>query len=485
MAEGVRGTRPMGEKRKVLVVDDDRRILDLLREFLHRMGMEVTTAASAPEALACMEKGELDVLLTDLVLPGADGLELLERISRMSMPPVAIVLTGHGSIESAVKAMRLGAFDYITKPIHLEEIRMVVQKALSFRQLRKENLQLRQQLRDKYRFENLIGHSHAMQSIQKMVERVADTDSTVLIFGESGTGKELVARALHYNSHRRERPLVVVNCSAIPPDLLESELFGHEQGAFTGAVRTRIGKFESAQGGTVFLDEIGDMSPHLQAKLLRVLQEHEIERLGGNSPLRVDVRIIAATHRNLEEAIKEGRFREDLYYRLNVIPIRVPPLRERKSDIPLLVQHFVEKFNAARGKRLAGFSKEAIEVLMNYSWPGNVRELEHLVERMVILQGEGVVEASQLPPPYSEAAQKKAQPGPLLPEEGMDLPAWVKETERALILQALERCGGVKNKAAKLLGINRTTLVEKMRRLGLPLKNRGNFDDQPNVSSNN
>lgn len=476
MKEAGRG-QPVAEKKKILVVDDDRRILELLREFLQRMGMEVLTAASGPEALVCMEKAELDVLLTDLVLPGLDGLELLERMNRMPMPPVAVVLTGHGSIESAVRAMRLGAFDYITKPIHMEEIRIVLQKAISFRQLRRENLQLRQQLREKYRFENLIGHSQAMQSIQKMVERVADTDSTVLIFGESGTGKELVARALHYNSHRRERPLVVVNCSAIPQDLLESELFGHEQGAFTGAVRTRIGKFESAQGGTVFLDEIGDMSPHLQAKLLRVLQEHEIERLGGNSPLRVDVRIVAATHRNLEELIREGRFREDLYYRLNVIPIRVPPLRERKSDIPLLIHHFVEKFNVARGKTLAGFGREAVEALMDYSWPGNVRELEHLVERMVILQGEGTVEAGDLPPPYCRAAQRQAEAGPVLPEEGMDLPGWMREAERALILQALGRAGGVKNKAAQLLGIHRTTLVEKMRRLGLPLKNRASSDE--------
>ncbi len=473
----------MGEKKKVLVVDDDRRVLELLREFLQRMGLEVTTAATGPDALAIIEKGDLDVLLTDLVLPGIDGLELLESLGRMPMPPVAVVLTGHGSIESAVRAMRLGAFDYITKPLHLEEIRIVLKKALGFGQLRRENLQLRQQLRDKYRFENLIGHSQAMQSVQRMVEKVADTDSTVLIYGESGTGKELVARALHYNSHRRDRPLVVVNCSAIPQDLLESELFGHEQGAFTGAVRTRIGKFESAQGGTVFLDEIGDMSPQLQAKLLRVLQEHEIERLGGGSPIRVDVRIIAATHRNLEEAIKEGHFREDLYYRLNVIPIRVPPLRERKSDIPLLIQHFVQRFNVARAKRLEGFSQQAVEILMNYSWPGNVRELEHLVERMVILQGEGMVEASHLPPPYLDAGGKKTQTAPVLPEEGMDLPAWIRDAERSLILQALERAGGVKNKAASLLGIQRTTLVEKMRRLGLGLKNRGISDEGKKISS--
>ena len=462
------------ERKKILVVDDDRRILDLLRDFLQRLGMEVSTASTGPKALARLQRGDLDVLLTDLVLPGADGLELLEHLGRMPMPPVAIVLTGHGSIESAVRAMRLGAFDYITKPLHLEEIRIVLQKALNFRQLSRENLQLRQQLKEKYRFENLIGHSQAMLSIQRMVERVADTDSTVLIFGESGTGKELVARALHYNSHRRERPLVVVNCSAIPQELLESELFGHEQGAFTGAVKTRIGKFETAQGGTVFLDEIGDMSPHLQAKLLRVLQEHEIERLGGGSPLRVDVRIIAATHRNLEEAIREGRFREDLYYRLNVIPIRVPPLRERTSDIPLLIQHFVERFNAAKGKKLEGFTKGAMDLLERYPWPGNVRELEHLVERMVILHGEGFVDAGDLPEPYADRSREQAGSGPVLPEQGMDLPGWMREAERSLILQALERSGGVKNRAARLLGVHRTTLVEKMRRLGLPLGNRGN-----------
>lgn len=467
----------MMEGRKILVVDDDRKILDLLRDFLQREGMEVVTAASGPEAADILEKGEVDLLLTDLILPGTDGLQLLQRLSQMPMPPVAIVFTGHGSIESAVQAMRLGAFDYITKPLHLEEIRIVVQKALGFRQLKRENVRLRQQLRDKYRFENLIGHSQAMQGVQSMVERVADTDSTVLIFGESGTGKELVARALHFNSHRRDRPLVVVNCSAIPQELLESELFGHEQGAFTGAFRSRVGKFEAAQGGTVFLDEIGDMSVHLQAKLLRVLQEHEIERLGGTRPIRVDVRIIAATHRNLEEAIAQGRFREDLFYRLNVIPIRVPPLRERISDIPLLVQHFLERFNETRRKNLAGFSPKAMEALMRYHWPGNVRELEHLVERMVILQGEGVVELEDLPEPYRQTPQRDPWLRLELPAQGMDLDAWFRDAERYLISQALERSGGVRNKAARLLGIHRTTLVEKMKRLGLSPKGKDAISD--------
>lgn len=455
------------EGKKILVVDDDKRIIELLKDFLVKHGAEVLTASCASEAMGLMEQVEVDVLLTDLVLPDLDGLQLLERLKDITTPPVAVVFTGHGSISSAVQAMKLGALDYITKPFHLEEIRIVLEKALGFRQLKRENVQLKQQLRDKYRFENLLGHSEGMQAVKRMVERVADTDSTVLIIGESGTGKELVARALHYNSRRKERPMVVVNCSAIPQELLESELFGHEQGAFTGAVRTRIGKFESAHGGTVFLDEIGDMSPHLQAKLLRVLQEHEIERLGGNRPIKVDVRVIAATHKNLEEAIRQGEFREDLYYRLNVIPIRIPPLRERVSDIPVLVNHFLEKFNLSKGKRLKGFTSRAMEALMSYHWPGNVRELEHLVERMVVLQGEGVVDLEDLPSPYSDASTRAETAGMRLPQEGMNLPEWMKKMERSLVLQALERSGGVKSKAAQLLGIHRTTLVEKMRRLGL------------------
>lgn len=460
--------------RKILVVDDDRRILDLLKDFFEKKGAQVITVTNSLDAITALEQLEIDVMLTDLVLPGGDGLQLLERLQEMSMPPVSIVFTGHGSIKSAVQAMKLGALDYITKPFHLDEMALVVEKALGFRQLKRENVQLRQQLREKYRFENLVGHSQAMQAVKQLVEKVADTDSTVLIYGESGTGKELVARAIHFNSQRRERPMVVVNCSAIPRDLLESELFGHEQGAFTGAVRTRIGKFEAAQGGTVFLDEIGDMSPALQAKILRVLQEHEIERLGGNRPIKVDVRVVAATHRNLEEAIKRGTFREDLYYRLNVIPIRIPPLRERVSDIPLLIQHFVERFNQAKGKRLLGFSPEAIKALSRYPWSGNVRELEHLVERMVVLQEEGMVELKDLPPPYCEEGPYSEQTDLRLPEGGMDLSEWMRNAERSFILQALQRSEGKRSVAAKLLRIHRTTLIEKMRRFGLlPYQRKG------------
>ncbi len=453
---------------KILVVDDDLRVLELLGDFLRGQGMEVTLADNGREALACLEKEHYDVILTDLKMPGIGGLEILERLRQLSSPPMSIVCTGYGSIDSAVQAMRLGAFDYITKPLRLEEIRLVLEKALTFRQLHCDNVQLRKQLKEKYRFENLVGHSRTMQEVFRLVERVADTDSTVLIYGESGTGKELVARALHFNSSRRERPLVVVNCSAIPQELLESELFGHEQGAFTGAIRTRIGKFEMADGGSVFLDEIGDMSPVLQAKLLRVLQEQEIERLGGSRPIRVNVRIIAATHRNLQEAIAQGRFREDLYYRLNVIPIQIPPLRERLSDIPLLIEHFVGVFNRSKGKDLEGFSPEALDALMRYQWPGNVRELEHLVERMVILKGEGMVRREDLPEPYKGATGIEASaPQAILPEEGAHLPHWLRVMERSLLLQALERSGWVRQKAANLLGINRTTLVEKMKKLGI------------------
>jgi DNA-binding NtrC family response regulator len=476
--------------RKILVADDDPRILELLRDFLQGLGLQVTSAPDGREAMGWLERGDFDVLLTDLMMPVVDGLQLLEHLAQMNNAPTAIVLTGHGSIESAVHAMRLGAFDYITKPLHLEEIRMVLERALSFRQLWRENTQLRQQLKEKYRFENLVGQSEAMLGVLRLVERVADTDSTILIFGESGTGKELVARALHFNSRRRERPLVVVNCSAIPQDLLESELFGHEQGAFTGAIRARVGKFEAAHGGSLFLDEIGDMSPNLQAKLLRVLQGQEFERVGGSRPVRVDVRIIAATHRDLDGAMREGSFREDLFYRLNVIPIHIPPLRERTSDIPLLLRHFQDLFNRVKGRRVEGFEPEAVSALMRYPWPGNVRELEHLVERMVILHGEGTVGLKDLPEPYRAHSARQAPSRLQLPEAGISLPQWLQETERTLIVQALDRCGWVRNRAAQVLGIHRTTLVEKMRKLGLLNEGSarpsgdGRLTPPPPVSSN-
>ncbi len=380
----------------------------------------------------------------------------------------AIVMTGHGSIESAVEAMRKGATDYITKPVTLDQLRIVVKKALEVQRLQRENLLLRHQLKSKYRFENLVGTSSAMQQVFQLIEKVADAESTVLILGESGTGKELVARAIHFNSHRAEKSLIPVNCGAIPESLLESELFGHERGAFTGAARTRMGRFELANGGTVLLDEVGDMSPALQVKLLRVLQEHSFERVGGTKSIRVDVRIIAATNRNLEEAVTRGEFREDLYYRLSVIPLTLPPLRERKEDIPLLLQYFMDQFNRMRDRKLQGFSRNALHMLMNYHWPGNVRELENLVDRLVVLKGQGIIEPEDLP----EKMRVTLTPAPPasaveIPEEGFCLDIAVREFERELILRALEKADGVKNKAAQLLGIKRTTLIEKLKRHSL------------------
>jgi transcriptional regulator with PAS, ATPase and Fis domain len=342
-----------------------------------------------------------------------------------------------------------------------------VEKALKFRQLERENLVLKQQLRKKYRFENFIGDSKPIQKVFELIERVADTDSTVLITGESGTGKELIAKAIHYNSYRRDNPMIVINCGAIPEELLESELFGHEKGAFTGAHKMRVGRFELANGGTIFLDEIGDMSPNLQVKLLRVLQEQKFERVGGTRTLQIDVRIIAATNKNLISAVNKGTFRQDLYYRLNVIPIKVPPLRLRKSDIPLLVDFFVKKFNKQKRKRMSGFVPEALDALLAYSWPGNVRELENLVERLIILANSDQIEIDDIPGSVKGKSGRFESIEVKIPKDGIVFDQAVEEYEKKLILQALSETNWVKTKAAKLLNINRTTLIEKMKKKNL------------------
>ena len=397
-----------------------------------------------------------------------DGFQVLAHLQRVSSSTSTIVVTGHGSIESVVEAMKNGAADYLTKPVACDQLRIVVKKALDVRRLQQENRLLRHQLKTKYRFENLVGTSPAMQQVFQLIEKVADAESTVLILGESGIGKELVARAIHFNSHRAEKSLVPVNYGAIPESLLESELFGHERGAFTGAVRTRMGRFELANGGTIFLDEVGDMSPALQVKLLRVLQEQNFERVGGTKSVRVDVRIIAATNRNLDEAVARGEFREDLYYRLSVIPLNLPPLRERKEDVPLLLQHFMEQFNRLRDRKLRGFSPRVLHMLTNYHWSGNVRELENLVDRMVVLKGQGLVEPEDLPEKMRTAwtPTPPAMTGEI-PDEGFCLDIAVREFERELISRALQKAEGVKNKAAQLLGIKRTTLIEKLKRHSL------------------
>ncbi|MDT8273312.1 MAG: sigma-54 dependent transcriptional regulator, partial [Desulfomonilia bacterium] len=360
----------------ILIVDDERQNREYLSEILSEEGYAVTLASDGKEALERLSQDLFHVVLTDLQMPHIDGLGVIQHLVEKKLTTIGIIYTGYGSVKTAVEAMKLGAFDYLTKPFKADEIRVVVKKALDHLALQKENTYLKQQLKTRYKFENIIGSSEKMQKVFSMIDKVAATDSTVLVLGESGTGKELVARALHYNSSRSQNPFVPVNCGAIPEELLESELFGHEKGAFTGAFRARIGRFELAHEGSIFLDEISEMSPNLQVKLLRVIQEREFERVGGVKSIRADVRIIAATNKILEEEVERGRFREDLYYRLNVIPIHLPPLCERTEDIPLLIRHFLEKSPYGNTPRKKVFSKKALAALTQYRWPGNVRELE-------------------------------------------------------------------------------------------------------------
>jgi len=450
---------------KILIVDDDLEILEIMAEILREGGYSVDTAAGGLEAIRYIDAEFYDLVITDLKMPEVDGMIVLKHVVDQSSDTMCIILTGYGSIQNAVEAIKVGAFQYITKPIKSAEILTVVEKALGYKHLERENILLRQQLKKKYRFENFVGDSRPIQKVFELIEKVADTDSTVLITGESGTGKELIAKAIHYNSYRRDNPMVVINCGAIPEALLESELFGHEKGAFTGAHKARIGRFEMANGGTVFLDEIGDMSPNLQVKLLRVLQEHQFERVGSTKTIKVDVRIIAATNMNLISAVDKSTFREDLYYRLNVIPMRVPPLRHRKSDIPLLIDFFIKKFNREKRKYVTGFTSEATDILLDHDWPGNVRELENLVERVVILSNGDEVGLEDIPESIKEGTKTIDHVKVAIPKRGgIPFDDAVEEYEKQLILQALSEANWVKTKAARLLNMNRTTLIEKMKR---------------------
>jgi DNA-binding NtrC family response regulator len=449
---------------RILVVDDDPEIREGVADVLRQAGYDVDDAKDGKKAIKCIETGSYDLVLTDLNLPKVDGMKVLRHVLDESPDTICIILTGFGTIKGSVEAIKMGAFDYISKPVKSDEIVIVVEKALKYRHLERENILLKQQLRKKYQFENFIGDSKPIQKVFELIEKVADTDSTVLITGESGTGKELIAKAIHYNSYRRDNPMVVINCGAIPEELLESELFGHEKGAFTGAHKMRVGRFELANGGTIFLDEIGDMSPNLQVKLLRVLQEQKFERVGGTRTLEIDVRIIAATNKNLINAVNRGSFRQDLYYRLNVIPIRVPPLRHRKSDIPLLIDFFFKRIDPRKRNGIDGFSSKAEDALVAYDWPGNVRELENMVERMSILASGDKIELEDVPDSIKGKGAKIESIEVTIPKDGIVFDQAVEEYERKLILEALNETNWVKTKAAKLLNINRTTLIEKMKK---------------------
>jgi two-component system, NtrC family, response regulator AtoC len=457
----------MSKITRILLIEDDelgRRTLEML---LKSAGYSVGTAGTGCEALEMLAVEHFELIVSDLLLPDMSGLDILQH-SRIHSPSTeVIVITGHASAQTAVTAMKEGAFDYITKPINFEELKIVVSKALEKQRLVSENIYLRKQLNERFEFSHIIGESPIMKKLFERMTRITRTDSTVLITGESGTGKELVARALHFNGTRKDRPFIAVNCGAIPETLLESELFGHVRGSFTGAIRDKAGKFEAANNGTIFLDEIGTMPQLLQTKLLRVLQEQEVERIGSNKPIKLDVRVISATNLDLENQVKIGHFREDLFYRINVIPLHLPPLRERKQDIIALVWKFLHKYCQLMGRTTMTISKQALEMLEAHSWPGNVRELENLVERLVALTEGDSIQVDDLPMALCINARPENSLALELTEKGIDMVPYIASIESRLINQAIDLSGGVKAKAALLLGINRTTLVEKMKRLKL------------------
>ena len=455
---------------RILVVDDEPSMREFLGILFEKEGHTVALAGSGEAALARLEEDEFDLVVTDLKMAGLDGLEVVERVKRVAPDTQVVVITAFATTETAVEAMKRGAYDYVMKPFKVDAIKVVVAKALEKRALLRENVSLKAQLEARYSFGRLIGKSPAMQQVYDLIEKVAPTRTNILVTGESGTGKELVARALHYNSPRKRKPLVVVNCGAIPETLIESELFGHERGAFTGAVRSRTGMFEAAHGSTILLDEIGELPPPMQVKLLRVLQDRRVKRVGGSTETEVDVRVIAATNRPVEQDVADGRFREDLFYRLNVIQIRLPPLRDRREDIPLLVRHFLEQHREEAGKPgVGGFSKEAMAALLAHPFPGNVRELANLVERAVTLTTEGEIGPDVLP--LSGGLRRAGHGRPdgerELPAEGVDLEELVGDLERRLLLQALRRTGGVRKEAAKLLRITFRSIRYRLDKHGI------------------
>ena len=448
----------MAEPFRVLVVDDEPAQRELVAGFLAKQGFEVSQAADGEAALVRFKQEPFDLVLTDQKMPGLSGLQVLEGVRAMTPETAVIIMTAHGTIETAVSAIKAGAADYLTKPLNLDELLHRIHRVRERQHLLSENRELREALAERHRVEGIIGESGPMQEALSLVRRVAPSDATVLIRGESGTGKELIAKAIHYASARAAGPLVKVNCAALAESLLEAEMFGHEKGAFTGAIATRKGRFELAEGGSLFLDEIGDLPPHLQVKLLRVLQEREFERVGSSRPITVNVRLLAATHRDLEVLVRDGCFRDDLYYRINVVTVTLPPLRERRDDLPLLIDHFVRTFAAKNSKPINGLTRGARETLLRYDYPGNVRELENLIERAVVLTRDEVIGVADLPLTLRDPAPEPA---------GSGLDAAVEGLERRMMREALVRSVGVQTRAAELLGISERVLRYKLKKYGL------------------
>ena len=456
------------QPKHLLLVEDEAALREAVAEQLADRGYQVEQAGSGEAALARVADFAFDIIITDLRLPGIDGSSLVQAAVERYPDIIAIVITGYGTVKDAVDVIKRGAWDFVSKPFQIDELVHVLDAALEQQRLKSENAYLRAQLEERYRFEGIVGKSPAMTRVFQLLETVAATSSTILISGETGTGKEVAARAIHHNSPRRMHRFVALNCSAIPETLLEAELFGHVRGAFTGAVGNRQGRLEQAHKGTLFLDEVGTMSQALQMKLLRVLQEREFERVGDSNTIKVDVRVIAATNSDLARLVAEGQFREDLFYRLNVIPVHIPPLREHKEDIPLLVRHFLDKFrgDGPPARPPMTVSQEAMRQLMSYQWPGNVRQLENAIERATAFTaGRSQIDAADLPPEIENAHEPALSSSVSLPEGGLDFERFMSSIERDLIQRSLDRTGGNKGRAAKLLNLKRTTLVEKIKRL--------------------
>ncbi len=453
---------------KILVADDEQSMREFLDIMLSKEGYKVTLASNGEEVLRLIENDIFDLALLDIRMPRIDGITALKKIKDTSPETVVIMITAYASTDTAIKAMKEGAYDYITKPFKIEEIKLIIKNALEKRSLQSENILLKKVVRDRFHFENIIGQSPKMMAIYELLEKVSPTKTNILITGESGTGKELVAKAIHFNSPRKDKPFVTLNCGAIPEALIESELFGHMKGAFTDAISTKKGLFEIADGGTIFLDEISELPLLMQVKLLRVLQDKEFKRVGGTEDIKVDVRIISATNKDLEEAVREKKFREDLFYRLNVIQIKLPPLRERKEDIPLLAEHFLKKYSQELNKNISRISPDALRILLNYDYPGNVRELQNIIERAVALETSEELTPKNLNSYIEDQLPTKKIPFDLeIPNEGIDLERFVSDIEKTLILKALDKTKGIKKKAAELLHINFRSMRYRLEKYGL------------------